>query len=169
MDHYFKILRAREEILRLNVEIRRVATYLVDEDRYLRTCEAQVCAYDERLAHQIGLHRMQRGRFNARHVQRLHDIAGLSGFTGTIAPGISILTSAGESASKPNLQPPMAVDNSELTATQLETLNFAPSGEDTQQELDEDEDEDDTVGEVSCALELVLRISADASDRDDVA
>ncbi|KAF7967190.1 hypothetical protein HWV62_35588, partial [Athelia sp. TMB] len=145
MDHHFKILRACEEILRLNVEIRRVATYLVDEDRYLRTCETQ------------------RGRFNARHVQRLHAITELPGFTGTITPGVSLLTSAGESASKPNLQPPMVVDNFEPTTAQLAAFSFATSSEDTQQELDEDDEEDDSVDEVSRALKLVLRVSADTS------
>ncbi|KAJ7797083.1 hypothetical protein B0H14DRAFT_2390128 [Mycena olivaceomarginata] len=34
MDHYFKILRAREEIKRLNIEIRRVVTWIRDENRF---------------------------------------------------------------------------------------------------------------------------------------
>jgi hypothetical protein len=39
MDLHFKICRAKEEISHLNIEIRRVATYLCDEDRYLCSCE----------------------------------------------------------------------------------------------------------------------------------
>ncbi|KAF8137983.1 hypothetical protein K438DRAFT_2030893, partial [Mycena galopus ATCC 62051] len=39
MDRYFKILRAREEIKRLNIEIRRVVTWIHDENRFLRNGE----------------------------------------------------------------------------------------------------------------------------------
>ncbi|KAI5982014.1 hypothetical protein EDD15DRAFT_2378548 [Pisolithus albus] len=36
MDQYFKVCRAEEEIERLNVEVRRILTYLHDEDRYMK-------------------------------------------------------------------------------------------------------------------------------------
>jgi hypothetical protein len=39
MDLYFKIQRAREEIDRLNIEVKRVATYIRDEKHYLRNAE----------------------------------------------------------------------------------------------------------------------------------
>ena len=61
MDSYFRLLRAHEEIDRLNVEIRRVATHLHNEDQYLRRCEETSRLTDPSLAHQIGLHRMLRG------------------------------------------------------------------------------------------------------------
>ena len=41
MDLYFKIERAREEITRLNVEIRRVATYIRDENHFLQYSETK--------------------------------------------------------------------------------------------------------------------------------
>lgn len=41
MDLYFKIARAHEEITRLNVEIRHVATYISDEDHFLRYSETK--------------------------------------------------------------------------------------------------------------------------------
>jgi hypothetical protein len=84
MDLYFKICRAREEIQRLNIEIPRVATYIQDEDRYLRTCEDQVHTFDLPLAHHIYLYRMEQGRFNAHHIHCLTKISQLKGFSGSI-------------------------------------------------------------------------------------
>ena len=103
MDHYFKICHAKEEISRLNIEIRRFATYLRDEDRYLRTCETQVQEFNPQLAHQVALHRMERGRFNAHHLHRLTQISQLLGFTGNILPGESIDIGPGTSASNPTI------------------------------------------------------------------
>ncbi|EGN96035.1 hypothetical protein SERLA73DRAFT_76033 [Serpula lacrymans var. lacrymans S7.3] len=100
MDQHFKICRAREEIERLDVEIRRVATYLQDENQYLRDCEDQVSVHDPKLAHQIALHRCECGRFNKIHISRLLDISRLHGFTGTILRGQSTQTWLGESGSK---------------------------------------------------------------------
>jgi hypothetical protein len=59
MDLHFKICRAKEEIQRLNVEIPRVATYIRDENHYLRTCKDQVRVFNPQLAHHIYLHRME--------------------------------------------------------------------------------------------------------------
>ncbi|KAJ7786908.1 hypothetical protein B0H14DRAFT_2400086, partial [Mycena olivaceomarginata] len=42
MDSYFKILRAREEIVRLNIEIRRLVTWINDEDQFLRNRELEL-------------------------------------------------------------------------------------------------------------------------------
>jgi hypothetical protein len=99
MDLYFKIERAHEEVARLNVEIRRVATYIRDEDRFLRYSETKARKTDAQLALHIKLHRLERGRFNAHHQRRLRDIARLKGFSGSILPGTSTATGTGESAS----------------------------------------------------------------------
>jgi hypothetical protein len=90
MDLYFKIQRAKEEIDRINVEIRRFITYIRDEDLFLRTKEAEIQVFDEVLAHQIYLYRMARGRFSVSHMCRLREISRLPGFTGTLEPGISV-------------------------------------------------------------------------------
>ncbi|KAJ7659532.1 hypothetical protein B0H17DRAFT_1212861 [Mycena rosella] len=42
MDKYFKLLRAKEEIVRLNVEIRRVVTWINNEDEFLRHRESEL-------------------------------------------------------------------------------------------------------------------------------
>ncbi|KAG1842318.1 hypothetical protein C8R48DRAFT_679067 [Suillus tomentosus] len=65
MDLYFKMCRAREEIQWLNVEVRRLVTYIRDEEKYLRACEGQLKAVSPTLAHQVAIHRNVRGRFNS--------------------------------------------------------------------------------------------------------
>ncbi|KAJ7803384.1 hypothetical protein B0H14DRAFT_3091989 [Mycena olivaceomarginata] len=60
MDSYFKILRAREEIQRLNIEIKRVVTWIDNEDRFLRKKEEELKETDP-----FSLFRL--GRFDVRH------------------------------------------------------------------------------------------------------
>ena len=90
MDLHFKMKRAEEEIARLDIEIRRFATYMRDEDHFLRCKEDKIRMFDQALAHQIYVRRMVRGRFLTTHLRRLHDISRLSGFTGTLEPGKSV-------------------------------------------------------------------------------
>ncbi|KAG1902578.1 uncharacterized protein F5891DRAFT_1127555 [Suillus fuscotomentosus] len=91
-DLYFKTCRAREEIMRLNIEVRCLATYLHDEEHYLHECQCQAEASHPVLAHQINLRRQVRSRFNSHHLQRLQDIANLPEFLGTISPGPSAIS-----------------------------------------------------------------------------
>ena len=90
LDTHFKILCAREEIERLNVEVRRVATHLQDEDLFLRAQEDIVNVVNSHLAHQIAVYWMVRGRFNSHHIRRLRQIAVLHGFTGTASVGVAL-------------------------------------------------------------------------------
>ena len=53
MGSYFKLLRAEEEIVRLNVEIRRFITFMCDEDAELSAKEIEVGLTDPALAYQI--------------------------------------------------------------------------------------------------------------------
>ncbi|KII93196.1 hypothetical protein PLICRDRAFT_383096 [Plicaturopsis crispa FD-325 SS-3] len=180
MDMHFKMHRAEEEIQRLNIEIRRVATYLRDETSYLHACEEQVRPSNAALAYQISVHRLQRGRFNSQHVRRLQDIAKLRGFNGTISPGHSDATGLGESASRPLSVPtpmpasPMTLDPPEDIAGAsrpgnstgaFTTDDASPDEEqyvtDTLEELERDEDEDSSVEEVSQALYTILHVSGD--------
>ncbi|KAG1892860.1 uncharacterized protein F5891DRAFT_963824 [Suillus fuscotomentosus] len=96
MDLYFKMCHAREEIERLNVEIRCVATYLQDERHYLEECEILLHTLHPGLAHQVQILRNTRGRFLDYHCQRLRDIVGLPGFSGTLLPGQALHNGPGE-------------------------------------------------------------------------
>ncbi|KAJ7937722.1 hypothetical protein B0H13DRAFT_2226461 [Mycena leptocephala] len=89
MDQHYKLLRADEEIERLNVGIRRFVTYIRDEEAFLSREEGQIREEgDAALAHQVGLLRMERGRFTVAHMERLTKLSKLSGFTGSLSPGV---------------------------------------------------------------------------------
>jgi len=87
VDQAFKLERAEEEVARLNIEVPRLATYIRDEDIYLRVKEAELSLSHPALAHQISLHRMERGRFNAHHLKVLGKIHFLPSYTGPIGFG----------------------------------------------------------------------------------
>ncbi|KAI6140471.1 hypothetical protein BKA82DRAFT_133418, partial [Pisolithus tinctorius] len=53
INMYFKLCWAEEEVVCLNVEIRRVVTYLIDKDRYLQACEALYQDTNPMFAYQI--------------------------------------------------------------------------------------------------------------------
>ncbi|KAF8166890.1 hypothetical protein K438DRAFT_1484281, partial [Mycena galopus ATCC 62051] len=88
MDQHFKLLRADEELLRLNIEIRRFVTYMGDEEAFLVREEGRLREEGkEGLAHQVGLVRMERARFTTLHMSRLVKLSKEPGFTGDITPG----------------------------------------------------------------------------------
>lgn len=94
MDTHFKIERAKEEIHRLNIEIRRLVTYIQDERVFLLAKEAEVRESNPQLAFFIGKYRMQRGRFDEDHMKRLRTMARKLGprFSGTLVPGVRLAT-----------------------------------------------------------------------------
>ncbi len=90
MDDYFKVIRAQEEIVRLNIEIHRVVTYLHDEERFLRFKEQQSSVKNPALAHQIKRLRQERSRFTEIHTRRFSSLSSLPAFTGNLTLGCSI-------------------------------------------------------------------------------
>ncbi|KAJ7023549.1 hypothetical protein C8F04DRAFT_1271239 [Mycena alexandri] len=90
MTMYFKIVRAREEIVRLNVEIRRLVTWISDEDEFLRRKEVEVRdAGAPHMAVLIRTYRLERARSDMGHMKRIWALAKTPGFTGCILPGLS--------------------------------------------------------------------------------
>jgi hypothetical protein len=97
MDRYFKTLRAREEIKRLNIEIRRVVTWIRNENHFLRRMERSLrdtegkteegIEVDALMAVQVRLYREQRGCFDAGHLERFQKLAQTLGFTGSLRCG----------------------------------------------------------------------------------
>ena len=90
MDGYFKLIRAEEEIARLNVEIRRFLTFMRDEDVYLCSKAKEVSLRDPALAYQISVQRNDVVRFTAGHVKNLNEIQQLPGFSGNLLCGIRL-------------------------------------------------------------------------------
>ncbi|KAJ7138739.1 hypothetical protein C8R43DRAFT_1089295 [Mycena crocata] len=92
MDQHYRLLRAEEEILRLNVEIPRLVTHIHDEGAFLAHHERRLCDEGNTgLAHQVRLHRLERGRFDALHMQRLVKLGKEHGFTASLVPGLCML------------------------------------------------------------------------------
>lgn len=127
MDMWYRMCRAEEEIKRCNIEIRRVATHLRDEDRYLEACERQVRLFDEPLAHQIAIRRANHTRFSQLHRKRLVEISKMKGFNGTIKPGRSLNNGHGESSSIPVISPPQVSPPNPPSIPQLQSTPRSPS------------------------------------------
>ena len=89
-DQYFKLECAREEIERLNVEIRRLVTYMRDEEAFLTKCESEFKTTQSHIAHQISLYRLERSRSNLQHKRRFDKLSLSAHFTGNMSPGIAI-------------------------------------------------------------------------------
>ncbi|KAJ7822466.1 hypothetical protein B0H14DRAFT_3470709 [Mycena olivaceomarginata] len=97
MDTYFKIKRAKEEITRLNIEIRQLVTWIRDEGRFLRDREAALHSSEGKteeqakadllLAVQMKLYRQQRSQFDDQYMEILRKLAKMKGFTGNLSPG----------------------------------------------------------------------------------
>ncbi|KAI6146179.1 hypothetical protein BKA82DRAFT_4330387 [Pisolithus tinctorius] len=136
MDHYFKLLRAREEIEHLEVEACRLLTYLRDEERFLDESEQQARALHPPLAHQIACYCSIHSCFTSQHLKCLHDITKLPGYKGSLSFGESVRMGPGESASKPHL-----MDSDDI---------------DTQENLEEEEEEEEEKEETSRMVLEVL-------------
>ncbi|KAG1726327.1 hypothetical protein EDD22DRAFT_789520, partial [Suillus occidentalis] len=164
-DLYFKTCRAREEITRLNVEVRRLATYLRDEEHYLCECQRQAEVLHPVLAHQINLRRRVRSRFNSRHLQRLQDIATLPGFSGILAPGVCTSNDAGDSSSTPNITIPAQLTHA-LSSSGTSTNDpsaHSISAPEAEEDFEEEEEDVSNMEEASEVLDEVLRIATDSS------
>ncbi|KAG1848953.1 hypothetical protein DFJ58DRAFT_717000 [Suillus subalutaceus] len=154
MDTFFKMRRAHEEIQHLDIEIRRLATYLHDKSQYLTECEKQLQTSHPGLARQVSLHRKIRARFAGHHYQRLQDISMLEGFTGSITPGESVERGPGASASSP-----MVCIPAQLVP---DALSMVHGGEDDALEELEDDENADTDGEEHArVLESILQVTLD--------
>ncbi|KAJ7032249.1 hypothetical protein C8F04DRAFT_1211224 [Mycena alexandri] len=91
MDQHFKLLRADEEITRLNLEIPRFITYMADEEAFLIHHEGRLRDNGNTvLAHQVWLQRWERGRFHALHMDRLVKLSKEPGFTVSLLRGVSM-------------------------------------------------------------------------------
>lgn len=149
IDQAFKLERAEEEVARLNVEVPRFATYIRDEDIFLRVKEAELSPTNPALAHQVFLYRMERGRFNAHHLQVLGKIYLLAGYTGPIGFGIHV-AEVPPSSEEP--QDPVLPPTTGTTHSHEEELD---------EELDEEQAGEDEEAEVLGAFFSVLDMSFD--------
>ncbi|KAJ7159890.1 hypothetical protein C8R43DRAFT_881551 [Mycena crocata] len=195
MDSYFKILRAREEIKRLNIEIPWVVTWIRDENRFLQGKERELRETDGKstaqvdkdiqMAVQVQLYRQRRGRFDEGHMRRFWRQAETPGFTGSLKPGVAVERRQAREASRAAARAPaeesmyvdevVGVDTARGGWQQGEEEEAGWEEEEFQEDLDrrqvgsprdsDDEGEGEEAREVELSG-LTYRISMLAVDRD---
>jgi hypothetical protein len=155
MDQHYKLLRADEELTRLNIEIPCLITYMVDEEQFLVYHEGRLQAEGKAaLAHQLKVQRVDRVCFNSVHVECLTKLSREEGFTASLSPDVCI--------SKERMAPEAALSDSEdvemQEASRRTSVVLPP-----QDEEDDGEDEDaDIDGEaITDAFEMIVRIAHD--------
>ncbi|KAJ6451575.1 hypothetical protein C8R45DRAFT_1124599 [Mycena sanguinolenta] len=152
MEQHFKILHVKEEVERLNVEIRRVITYICDEESFLTREEGALREEGEvGLAHQVGLLQMERAHFTAVHLARFTKLSKTAGFTGCLSPGQSVSREQHVPVARPkdiDMRPPSPLPTNEGT----EPLGAAG---------DDEEDTEDDEGGITDALMNILTLTHD--------
>ncbi|KAJ7730827.1 hypothetical protein B0H14DRAFT_2409539 [Mycena olivaceomarginata] len=163
MDTHFKILRAKEEIQRLNIEIRRLVTYIRDERDFLVAKEEEIRETDPDLAFFVHRYRMERGSFDDTHMKRLRKLQATykERFTGTLEPGVR--------RKEPEVPTPMVVDDEQAQREALEAemhrVLAGGGGEDDGWETD-DGDEEEEEEELARAIETVVVLATDKDETD---
>jgi hypothetical protein len=151
MDQHFKLLRADEEIQRLNVEIRRFVTYIHDEDEFLGRESQRLQEEGElALAHQVVLLRSERSRFTPLHTSRLAELSKLRGFTGSISPGVSLCR-----------ERHVPVTREVVIRAVSPHARAPPPGADEERDEGDDDGDDDEDGNLAAAFTNIVRISSD--------
>jgi hypothetical protein len=139
VEVWHKIERAKEEIIRLNIEIRRVQTHIRDEEEFLS------CRYDEikdahpDLAHALLTRMKLTVRINQRIRRDLEAISKLKGFTGDLEFGTALASMTGPSeelqacqaktASKANVTDDLGDMHEEEMVTSVEVIETEPTEE----------------------------------------
>lgn len=85
---YWKIERAHEEILRLNVEARRLLTYLGDEENILESLHSRLETTNPFLAHQVANELRYLRNINQNHFHRLQILFSQEGYSGWRTPSM---------------------------------------------------------------------------------
>ncbi|KAJ7602581.1 hypothetical protein FB45DRAFT_1046877, partial [Roridomyces roridus] len=110
MNRWFRLERAREEIKRLDIEIRRFVTWMRDEGAFLRKREAALrrsegkteeqAEADHELAVLLEEYRMRRERFEQSHMMRLWALKRKWGdrCTASLTPGVPLVPVSGPAA-----------------------------------------------------------------------
>jgi hypothetical protein len=95
---YFKIVCAHSEIHRLNIEIRRLQTWVDKEDAELLSAANTIAETDAYLASEVHAFRLDRKRVNDVHRARLRAVYNIKGYTGLrpFDPLVDVLEGSGD-------------------------------------------------------------------------
>ncbi|TFK59070.1 hypothetical protein BDN72DRAFT_873096 [Pluteus cervinus] len=88
MNSFFRIKRATEEIIRLNVEIRRLITYMMDREADFNSTYKSVKSSDEPLAYEIQERWSHLTKVHTVIAKDLSRTSKLNGFTGSLIPAL---------------------------------------------------------------------------------
>jgi hypothetical protein len=150
MDGYFKLLRAEEEITRLNIEIRRLLTFMRrDEDTFLSTKEKEVGLTDPGLAYQIHLQCNDVNIFTPRHLKILNKVLQLPGFSGDMSFGVHIT------------EPPIPAPTPALNTSDAVTTMDEDDQVDLEADLEEEQAGEDEDQAVLLAYSTILEFAFD--------
>ncbi|KAJ7795486.1 hypothetical protein B0H14DRAFT_2620904 [Mycena olivaceomarginata] len=140
MDSYFKILRAREEIKRLNVEIPRVVTWIRDEYKTLRRKEQELSVEAGKTDEQVP----ESGAVSLTMATCAGSgaLAKEPGFTGSLVPGKALEVSAAEREASRVARAAVTRDKREGDAMDVGQLRQGGGGGCLVQVLSSDEEED---------------------------
>lgn len=84
---YFKLLRAEEEVRRLNIEIRRLITFICDYHKKTSKIIAELAQSNPKLGHQLQKRVRLRKQHDVNHLRRLRQLSLMGGFTGSFHLG----------------------------------------------------------------------------------
>jgi hypothetical protein len=87
MNLYFGMKRAKEEISRLNIEIRRLVTFMIDDHQDFHRAISTNIIIDPALAQELSYQWEYRHQIHSQIASRLRQTSRLNGFTGTLLPG----------------------------------------------------------------------------------
>ncbi|OCH84196.1 hypothetical protein OBBRIDRAFT_430611, partial [Obba rivulosa] len=87
MNLYFNVKRAQEELERLNVEVRRLFTFLIDEHANFWHAIGGTLITDPVLARELQARWLYRDRINEKIAYRLFEMSQLAGFLGVLLYG----------------------------------------------------------------------------------
>ncbi|KAF9046183.1 hypothetical protein BJ165DRAFT_1345868, partial [Panaeolus papilionaceus] len=153
LDRYFKLLRAAEEIDRLNIEIHRLWTFIRHEDAFLLSKEQEISATNPTLASAIRSYRSETCRFIEHHTTILNQIRQLKGYTGKpascfgvpISPPPSSTTSAPAAPTTTPCAPHApALSCSPTSAPPSSTPAKSTNSPHTIMDIDDEDDKDET-------------------------
>ncbi|KAI0083349.1 hypothetical protein BDY19DRAFT_987928 [Irpex rosettiformis] len=117
---YYKIKCAQDEILRLNVECRRLLTHIRDEEAGYLQLVQQLTPSSPLLAAEVRKTYENRRRVNRVHRVRLGAVQSLEGFSGWMAPGVrcDVQVVEDEDQAQPADRPPQPLDHNLVNAEQ---------------------------------------------------
>jgi hypothetical protein len=147
MVKHFKLCRAREEITRLNIEIRRLRTSIHHETLHTNKAILHLTETNPHLAVELKSRWQLRDAINTLHLQRLDSVERSAGFTGACGIGVPVFTPTGPNPSD-NI-PYEAMTDSGLGGTRYETKN----------DSEMDDAAEDVVHDLEKITEFVLAIT----------